>query len=573
MAPINKDRVHASRWYYAAAGFAFLSLAILAWVAFQAIGIQAFEEAEKQTERAAERVHEALKAIVGSAHLVFSNTPKIKISRDTSLLQDARPFPVDEEKEILLKAAISKDSAENIYWESLINAEIDRRPFWTCLLINIAWEKSQIQEMENRLIKYIDKGLDLRLGSGFSLKSLMILKCCERLIRIGKIDNALKLLIKAGEQPQPLQSQEDLQKDSGTIIKSEISPWYRAILYVWYSGRFDINSSKELWPPFSYYSGGQRFIIPWPIAQDRLVAAAEKSAGADFRVSFVPADFSGAANVPENPEIGVKVVRIGTSGSGRKIFWLLILGFALAIGLTGFSVLLVAIVNREQEKNVFKEQEWFYRQAAHDLKTPLASLRAMVETLQLGRISSKEQERRYFSRIISELDRSLEMVDSMLMIARIRGGFLTLHPKEIDLKTQIDLLIERFKPRLESWKIIVDIKADLYIFADQDVFERVFVNLIENVLRHAADGRTLEIKARFLPEEENTEITVSDNGPGFLKVTESLRKSIGLSLVQASLEAHKSVFRIENRQGGGASVITQWNLNRGSNYPLSSKRL
>ncbi|HNV71545.1 MAG TPA: histidine kinase dimerization/phospho-acceptor domain-containing protein, partial [Candidatus Ozemobacteraceae bacterium] len=170
---------------------------------------------------------------------------------------------------------------------------------------------------------------------------------------------------------------------------------------------------------------------------------------------------------------------------------LLVAGVALTLG--GLLSMLLLFTRREQQAEMRATREDLYRQAAHDLKTPLTTLRALAETLALRRTRDAEQQERYLQALVREVDQAERVVDGMLLAARLEAGSVEPRLEAVALEPLVADLLKSFSPRLEGWKIETHFATVPVLFADVSLMKRVLANLIENVIRHAYQGRELRI--------------------------------------------------------------------------------
>lgn len=195
---------------------------------------------------------------------------------------------------------------------------------------------------------------------------------------------------------------------------------------------------------------------------------------------------------------------------------------------------------------------------AHEVKTPLASIRGAVEIL--SGPSVNDEERAEFSRIlIGEADRLNRVVTQFLELARPRGDSVP----EAELNAAIREILELVK--LEADRRRVTVKSALAkglpcVQIDPEQLRQVVLNLIVNALQAMEGGGTLEI--RTARDDDGAALTVADTGDG---IPDSLRARIfdpfvtsraagtglGLSIVKRILDNHGATIEVRGRPGGG----------------------
>jgi two-component system, OmpR family, sensor histidine kinase KdpD len=152
---------------------------------------------------------------------------------------------------------------------------------------------------------------------------------------------------------------------------------------------------------------------------------------------------------------------------------------------------------------------------SHDLRTPLASIRAAAGSLMDPAVNwSPEDERATAASIDREADRLNRLVSNILDLSRIEAGGLVAHHSAFPLEDLVPDVLERLKPLLGTRPIEVDIPAGLPPVDIDEVFiDQVLTNLLENAARYAGPGVAVRISARDLGTGR-IGLTIEDAGPG-----------------------------------------------------------
>jgi len=205
---------------------------------------------------------------------------------------------------------------------------------------------------------------------------------------------------------------------------------------------------------------------------------------------------------------------------------------------------------------------------SHDLRTPLASIIAAVESLQQHDVVWTEEERQEFLEMIADEARRLDqLVSNLLDLSRIQAGKLQLEKQWRDLGTLIADVIARLRPRLAAHRLVIQVPDRLPpVPVDELRISQVLVNLIENAAKYSPPGSTITVSARWVGQA--IEIAVEDEGPGIPHETiphlfapfyraggDGARpQGTGLGLVIAKhlVEVHGGRIWAENRPSGGA---------------------
>ncbi|MGA1812805.1 HAMP domain-containing sensor histidine kinase [Frondihabitans sp. 4ASC-45] len=159
----------------------------------------------------------------------------------------------------------------------------------------------------------------------------------------------------------------------------------------------------------------------------------------------------------------------------------------------------------------------FVSDAAHELRTPVAGMRAAADTLVRAPVSAEERER-LASHVAREAGRASRLIDDMLMMARVDRG-LELELAPVDLGALVLAEVERHRlrrPGLDLQVSLPDRVVDnqpVLVDADVDRLAQVIGNLVDNASR-ATSGRGRVHLSVDEPVGSHASVTVADNGPG-----------------------------------------------------------
>jgi two-component system sensor histidine kinase KdpD len=208
---------------------------------------------------------------------------------------------------------------------------------------------------------------------------------------------------------------------------------------------------------------------------------------------------------------------------------------------------------------------------SHDLRTPLASVKAAVSSLLDPDVEWDEAERREFLVIIDEAaDRLSRLVHNLLDMSRIEAGALDPNLREVSLADIAGpvVLLARASTRQ---RIDVDLPEDLPpVHADPILLEQVLGNLLDNARRYAP-GSPVTMTARSLPGGGEVEVRVVDHGPGipvperervfdqFYRLKRGGKRpagtGMGLAICRGIVDALAGDVRVETTPGGGATFV------------------
>ncbi len=211
---------------------------------------------------------------------------------------------------------------------------------------------------------------------------------------------------------------------------------------------------------------------------------------------------------------------------------------------------------------------------SHDLRTPLASIKASVSTLVNPATSAaiQESERAELLATIEEqADHLARLVTNLLDMSRIEAGALVIHPEATVLADAVDEALGMLGGLVPRSQVTVQAPAGLPLLAvDHTLVTQVLVNLLENAARHSPRGVAIDVRARVVRGRDGlaaVEIAVDDRGAGvpaseresifemFQRREGGGRAGLGLGIAKAFVEAHGGSIRVEASRGGGASFV------------------
>ncbi|MFQ3229603.1 sensor histidine kinase [Reinekea sp.] len=194
---------------------------------------------------------------------------------------------------------------------------------------------------------------------------------------------------------------------------------------------------------------------------------------------------------------------------------------------------------------------------AHDLKSPLARLRAQLE------LASSELNSPFLDEGINEVDRLLAMIKSLLGIARIESkkkeNFET-----IDMLTIANDVVEMYRPAFEDKKISLHLDAESgKIRANKNLLSQALANLMDNALKFTPERGAVSITGALI-DNRDYKLSIQDSGPGvpekeMTRVFERFYREdsardtsgfgLGLSLVEAIINLHEGTIKLSNNEG------------------------
>jgi two-component system, OmpR family, sensor histidine kinase KdpD len=150
---------------------------------------------------------------------------------------------------------------------------------------------------------------------------------------------------------------------------------------------------------------------------------------------------------------------------------------------------------------------------SHDLRTPLATIRAAAGTLRPDSRLSDEDRLESAEAIDREVEYLDRLVTNLLDLSRIEAGALRADRELFELDDLIDRSIERFGRRLDAHRLVVDVPSD-WVDVDPVLLDNAVSNILENALKYVPAGAEIRVGGGRLPDEPFVRLTIEDGGSG-----------------------------------------------------------
>jgi len=254
---------------------------------------------------------------------------------------------------------------------------------------------------------------------------------------------------------------------------------------------------------------------------------------------------------------------------------------ALSLGilaLLGGAIAMIVVTTRRAQRLAAQQME-FVAGVSHELRTPLAVIRAAGENLADDVVHDAEKTRQYGELINREGRRLSNMVERVLLFAKMRSGSLHFEHVEVDLLATIDDAIASNAAWTDERSVTVakEIPASLpHIVGDPTALTSVMQNLISNAVKYCRRGGTVTVQARTVAvgPDAAVQIAIHDQGDGIpsgeiphlfepffrgdrARAAQIQGSGLGLSLVKQVVEAHGGHIEVVSTPGAGSTFLVQ----------------
>jgi signal transduction histidine kinase len=230
---------------------------------------------------------------------------------------------------------------------------------------------------------------------------------------------------------------------------------------------------------------------------------------------------------------------------------------------------------RAQRERLEASRRELIAAVSHDLRTPLASMRAMIEALNDGVVSDADTVSRYLHTIQSETHHLTTLIDDLFELSQIDAGALKLHLEPTSLADLVSDALEGMAAQAQQKKVRLQGQvegAPPSMPLDAPRMQRVLYNLIQNAIRHTPADGTITLTVRGAPD--GVELTVADTGEGIHEsdlphVFDSFYRGepartratyattsgagLGLAIAKGIVEAHGGSISASSAPGTGAA--------------------
>jgi signal transduction histidine kinase len=220
-----------------------------------------------------------------------------------------------------------------------------------------------------------------------------------------------------------------------------------------------------------------------------------------------------------------------------------------------------------------REAEKLTALLVHDMKGPLSSVLGFVElvAMQLGARTEAQGQVKHLRTALAQGGRLLDMIESLLAIARLERGAVTARREEAAVLPLLQAVVHAQSARAQQQGTLLGAQAepDLTAAFDRDLMQRLLENLVSNALSHTKEGDRIELSA--VVEEGELVLAVRNSGP---PIPEELRNTLferfvtsakpgrgnvglGLYLCRLVAEAHQGSIKVEDAEGWAVSFVAR----------------
>ena len=227
-----------------------------------------------------------------------------------------------------------------------------------------------------------------------------------------------------------------------------------------------------------------------------------------------------------------------------------------------------------QQKLAEEMRNQFVDTATHELRTPLANIKAYAETLALADVIDVEQQKQFLNTINSEATRLARFVDDLLSVSSMELGSLSLNKQVTDLGRMLNEVLAKIRPQVDEKRLTLDVSLPEKMpepELDKDKIAAVLVNLLGNAVKYTPENGHVIFRVNVT--DRQIEVSIEDTGVGIAadelpkvfdkffrsqdpRVQEQTGTGLGLALTHEIVRLH------------GGKITVESEINKGSTFSV-----
>lgn len=219
-------------------------------------------------------------------------------------------------------------------------------------------------------------------------------------------------------------------------------------------------------------------------------------------------------------------------------------------------------------ENIENSRNKFVSDASHELKTPLASIKILVDALLQQKNASPELYREFLTDVTTEIDRLNYVINDLLTLVRIdkKSEQLTLVPVKLSEILTRSLHLLTPIANMKSISLELEVGEEITLACDQMKLQQAFYNIVENAIKYSPEDSKVSLK--LLRRGTDAVVEIADQGVGipqedlphiferFYRVDRSRKKGngtgLGLAITDGIIKLHNGQIEVESKVGEGS---------------------
>ncbi len=235
---------------------------------------------------------------------------------------------------------------------------------------------------------------------------------------------------------------------------------------------------------------------------------------------------------------------------------------------TGSELTVVRFSDITELRRYERSRREFVANVSHELKTPIAVLKSLLETLYEE--EDREEKKSFLEKALKRVEDMRRLVEDLLILTKLESGEERIKREDVDLRLLVEEVFDLLEPQAKERNIslINSVDKGLKVKGDWDKLFLLLKNLVDNAIKYNKEGGKVEVKAKR--ENQYVQLQVQDTGIGipkehipfiferFYRVDPSRSRNLGgtglgLSIVKHIALSHGGKIEVESREGMGST--------------------
>ncbi|MFH1594523.1 MAG: ATP-binding protein [Candidatus Omnitrophota bacterium] len=250
---------------------------------------------------------------------------------------------------------------------------------------------------------------------------------------------------------------------------------------------------------------------------------------------------------------------------------------AISIFLSGLYFLISNIYNKIK---INKMKEDFVSSVSHELKTPIAAVKMLAETLKRGKVKTEDRKDQYYEMIMREADRLTRFINKILDFSKLEKGAKIFYFEKTDIVGLARMAVDIFTDETQDKDLKLEATGEkdiIFADVDKDAILQVFLNLVDNAYKYSRTEKDIRISVKEVKTDVHIEI--SDKGLGipkdkiekifekFFRIERDIAQGskgsgLGLAFVKSIINAHSGKIAVQSELGKGSKFVISLPIER-----------